>query len=191
MISWYHDIMDSCCTIKPIALAHPTPKPTLFPKANWLIPEKLIMGSNPGELDSQVRSILDQGVTAFVNLQEKKELKELVPYEPLLQEAGVSVTYLPIKDKSVVGDATIREYVSTVLELMKDNIVYMHCLGGKGRTGTVGAIVVGLWYQIPAKDALKFTRAAFKLRPNKGKRVTKVPQTAAQVAQVHRILDSG
>ena len=166
---------------------------SLYPKSNWLIPGKLIMGANPGALDDiekQVQSIQAQGVTAFVTLQESAELAKLTSYEPYLNPGTVS-TQLPIKDRKTVPDKKALEYAHVIIDLMEqDHMVYMHCLGGKGRAGTIGALVVGLHYGMSGSDALEFTRAAFKTRPNKGVKVNKVPQTDAQVAQVIRLLDT-
>ena len=95
---------------------------------------------------------------------------------------------MPIKDCSVAGDDKALEYSHKIIKLLNTGLVYMHCLGGKGRAGTIGAIVVGLYFQVSAAEALKYTRSAFALRVDKGKKVKKVPQTNVQIAQVRRLL---
>ena len=113
----------------------------------WVEPGRLLAGEYPGAPygDAAViklREYLDAGVDYFVDLTEQGELE---PYEDILHaEAaarGKKVEYrrFPIRDgstpKSPAQMCEILDVIATALS--KKATVYVHCLGGIGRTGTV------------------------------------------------------
>ena len=88
-----------------------------------------------------MRRYLDAGIDCFIDL---TEVGELEPYEDrLYAEAaarGRKVEYLrfPIRDVSVrQSPDKMREILDTIDALSAKRIVYVHCWGGVGRTGTV------------------------------------------------------
>ena len=113
----------------------------------WVEPGRLLAGEYPGAPDggdavTRLRQYLDVGVDYFVDLTEQGELE---PYEDLLHaEAaarGKKVEYrrFPIRDggtpKSPAQMCEILDIIETAVS--KKATVYVHCLGGIGRTGTV------------------------------------------------------
>ena len=95
----------------------------------WVEPGRLLAGSYVRD----VRSLLAAGVTLFVDLTEEGEL-----------EAYESPRHLrtSIRDFGVPSTADLRRTLDAInAELAAGGVVYLHCRGGCGRTGTV----VGCW----------------------------------------------
>ncbi len=113
----------------------------------WVEPGRLLAGEYPGDTNGDAASTrlgryLDAGIDYFIDLTEAGELE---PYEDRLHaEAaarGKKVEYrrLPIRDVSVPQSPDgMREILDTIeAALSAKRIVYVHCWGGVGRTGTV------------------------------------------------------
>jgi protein-tyrosine phosphatase len=92
----------------------------------------------PGDAVAEVRDLLAQGVTLFVDLTEEGELE---PYEHLLP-AEARHLRLPIRDFSVPNAAELATTLDVLdAEIAAGGLVYVHCWAGCGRTG----VVVGSW----------------------------------------------
>lgn len=132
----------------------PLKKP--YDRSYWAAPGKLLAGVYPGaedagEAEAKLSALLDVGIRAFVDLTEAGEGNwagvGLVPYDDLLQRLAaerVTVTWrrFPIVDQGITTQALMREtvdYMDACIEAGQP--VYVHCWGGKGRTGTA----VGCW----------------------------------------------
>ena len=110
-----------------------------IPDSYWVIPGRLLAGEYPGATDhdearAKLRRVRDAGVTLFLDLTEEDEL---IPYEALLDE-DLRAIRMPIRDLSTPS----REEMTRILdvidsELEAGSVVYVHCYGGIGRTGTV------------------------------------------------------
>ena len=129
------------------------PNSVPFNQAYWVIPDKLMAGCYPGsevtaEAESNLTGLLDHGIRHFVNLMEPGEINRagnlFVPYEKPLKEIAaakdceVTVERLAIKDMGIpsrAGMARILDRIDANIE--QNRPVYLHCLGGIGRTGTV------------------------------------------------------
>lgn len=113
-----------------------------IPESYW-VAERLLAGEYPRTLDeaesrAKVARLCDAGVTSFVDLTEEGELH---PYREFLAE-GVRVKRLPIRDLACPTALEMRAILDTIdEELELGETVYVHCWGGRGRTGTV----VGCW----------------------------------------------
>jgi ADP-ribosyl-[dinitrogen reductase] hydrolase len=116
-----------------------------FLHAWWVEPGKVLAGEYPGDphpsrAAMKVNLLLDWGIRTFVDLTTDGEL---LPYEPLLEEActhrQLDVEYLrfPIPDFNVIPDEGYRMIVDAILEGRRRGGVYVHCWGGVGRTCTV------------------------------------------------------
>jgi len=116
----------------------------------WVEPGRLLAGPYPAaqteeDTRARLRAILNAGVSVFVDLTEPHEY---APYMPLaLEEAGrlghrVRHVRLPIVNFDVPQPEHMRAILDTIgAALFAGEVVYVHCMGGIGRTGTT----VGCW----------------------------------------------
>ena len=131
--------------------------PTPFTRSYWVVTGQLLAGFYPGDRDpavasQKVASLLDCGVTHILNLMEAEEGDHASrPFEGYEQEyfrlaagRGLQASRMrcPIRDVSV----PTREQMIGILNaldaaLSSGGCVYVHCWGGRGRTGTV----IGCW----------------------------------------------
>lgn len=130
---------------------------TPFPRSYWVQEPDFLAGYTPASLDthkmiSRLQALLDCGIRSFINLQEpdEKDYDGLLfaPYHIHLKELANSqnlqVLYhnIPIKDRDIPSVTQMRLILDTINSSLASKLpVYVHCWGGKGRTGTV----VGCW----------------------------------------------
>ena len=159
--------------------------PVPFPRSFWVVPGKFLAGFYPGSRESetaltQLRSLLDYGIRRIVSLMEKNERNykgELfVPYEDELfhiaAEMGIEVALdrMPIRDTdipTVEGMIAILDRIDRSIE--QGRPLYLHCWGGRGRTGTVvgcflarhgvaaGEAALGLLQELRRNDPISHT----------------------------------
>ena len=123
-----------------------------FPRTYWVIPGKLLAGPYPGSLDpaeaeQRIAALLRCGIRRVINLMEPDEVnfqgQPFIPYiERMRALAGpgssIAWTRYPIRDGGLPEPATMRAILNEIdASLAADQPVYVHCWGGKGRTGTV------------------------------------------------------
>jgi ADP-ribosyl-[dinitrogen reductase] hydrolase len=112
---------------------------------------RLLAGAYPGDRDprlhaSRLDALVDLGVTRVVSLMEEGEVSHggepFRPYASALDAAGVAVERHPIRDGSTPSVETVAEILDAVdAALAGGDTVYVHCWGGRGRTGTI----IGCW----------------------------------------------
>ncbi len=128
-------------------MKHPPP----IPNSYWLPDRRIAAGEYPGAHSertalTRLLLVLDSGVNSFVDLTTTQD--PLQPYEPMLHDiaarTGAIVSYLrmPIRDMDVPSHSEMLEILDHIAaEVDRGRVVYVHCWGGVGRTGTV----VGCW----------------------------------------------
>jgi ADP-ribosyl-[dinitrogen reductase] hydrolase len=125
----------------------------------WIEAGKVLGGPFPGSQDHakakvKMSDLLDIGVVAFVDLMEDGEFNfksesEYDPYSGMLEnladERGMKITrkQFHVRDQDVPQSnetmMDILNFINSFVE--KGQLVYVHCAGGHGRTGTVA----GCW----------------------------------------------
>jgi hypothetical protein len=129
---------------------------TPLERSYWVVPGKFLAGAYPGDLipekaEEKLRALISTGIRCIVDLTSEDDRnlsgQPLIPYHG---SAGKLATGLfriayhrkPIVDLGVPSYAEMREILDLVdASIRSDRPVYVHCLGGIGRTGTV----VGCW----------------------------------------------
>jgi Tyrosine phosphatase family len=128
-----------------------------FDRSFWVSPERLLGGGYPGDSDprqeqAKLQALFDAGIRAFVDLTHPTDCdphdRPLAPYTTALASIagarGVVASYArcPMVDET----APTSEAMKTTLDIIDARLraretVYVHCWGGRGRTGTVA----GCW----------------------------------------------
>ena len=131
------------------------------------------------------RSFERIGITRFISLQEEHEEHNHVDGD--VDHYGYPVDRCPVKDMSVTGDDEMLACAQDVFNHMaQDEVIYLHCRAGLGRTGVIVCIVLALKFGIDAGHALLLCQKMKDCRCFKTPH--KSPQTKAQVDQVRRII---
>jgi protein-tyrosine phosphatase len=128
-----------------------------FARSYWVDPGRLLAGAYPGDLsppvaEEKLRALLDCGIRTLINLTERFEVdrhdRVLVPYEEtvdrLAGELGVDARCVrhPVRDLQAPSPERMAAIQAEIDgSLAGGRPVYVHCWGGRGRTGTV----VGVW----------------------------------------------
>lgn len=124
-----------------------------FKRSYWVVPGKFLAGCYPGgqtpaSAVEKVYGLMNAGVTDIICLMESTETnhdgRPFQDYLPAAKEVPSAVgrelywSRRPIVD----GSITTVEAMTTILNdidaaLQRGGVVYVHCWGGRGRTGTV------------------------------------------------------
>ncbi len=168
-----------------------------FDQAYWVVAQQLLAGCYPGSENAhhaqrQLQALLMHGIRHVVNLMEADEVnwygRSFVPYEDRLtsiaQSMGMSVTVdrMPIKDWSVptrLEMCLILDRIDACVGRRKP--VYVHCLGGLGRTGTVVGCYLARHAYATGQNILNLIQ---QLRENSPTRHRTSPETRQQVDMV-------
>ena len=176
---------------------YPDPDPLPFPQSYWVLPGRFMAGQYPGSADSEemqdkLGSMLDSGIDFILNLMIKDERnfmgRPFVPYQTEIQslarQRGLEVTCkrMSIVDMDIPPHFYMKRILDTIDQaLASEHTVYVHCLGGVGRTGTV----VGCYL---ARQGIATGQAALEhmneLRDYQPGYDMESPQTSAQIEMV-------
>jgi protein-tyrosine phosphatase len=119
-----------------------------IPDSYWAVPGRLLAGEYPAHPDetkarNKLRALLDAGVEAFVDLTEEGEYR-LRPYAGLLAEEAAALGRTAEHLRLSIPDMDVPrpEHAARILAAIDERIdagriVYVHCFGGIGRTGTI------------------------------------------------------
>jgi len=131
------------------SLSGPGALPPPFRLAYWADPLRLMAGCYPGHGDPriserQLEALLDCGIRCFLSLMEEDARGPFIPYEPLVKEIaarrGTAIECLrfEIEDHSAPSCEQMGEIERAMAKsIAAGRPVYIHCWGGRGRTGAV------------------------------------------------------
>ena len=124
-----------------------------FGHAYWVIPGKFLAGFYPGAESKEnshqkLKGLLEHGIRHVINLMEPHEIDWygdlFVSYEEqmrtIAKSMGLTVGFeiMPIKDTRAPSQSQMCHILDRIDYCIDHNKpVYVHCLGGRGRTGTV------------------------------------------------------
>ena len=123
------------------------------PRSYW-VADRFLAGCYPGDRHPEqarekIAAIVGAGVTHFVSLMEADEVghagESFAPYDALAREAAATgqmpeFVRHPIVDQSIPTAAEMRAILDRIDAIRAaGGTAYVHCWGGKGRTGTVVA----------------------------------------------------
>jgi len=171
--------------------------PVPFSQSYWVVPGKLLAGYYPGDhntlkMEAKLKKLLGAGIRYIISLMEENERRHQGDPFPCVENAiaryakrvGVNITCVrrPIKDRTVPG----AEYMRNILDEIDDAIsrgkgVYVHCWGGKGRTGTVIGCYLARHGYAQGQDVLRLIQ---KLRHNDPESHRPSPETQEQCDMV-------
>ena len=122
------------------------------PNSYWVRPGQFAAGEYPGNPDPNraaidVRALFEAGVDHFIDLTEDGD--GLEPYAHIAREEALSLGKTVHWERHPVVDLSVPRTTDEMVSILdsidgalnRGRTVYVHCLGGVGRTGTV----VGCW----------------------------------------------
>ena len=161
----------------------------------WVVPGRFLAGEYPGDLDPgeatrKLNVLLRAGITHFIDLTAPRD--RLEPYAEIAKsearKLGLSVEWEqhPITDMSIPSSPQQMAAILDAIDAAMDDgrNVYVHCLGGVGRTGTA----VGCWFVrhgCTGDQALAEIADRWK-GVEKAARFPISPQTSTQIRYVRR-----
>jgi len=142
-----------------------------FPNTYWLEPGRILCGEYPREFDdfgdhTGMKKILEAGVRVFVDLTGEDELK---PYREIAGRMAKRLGIAPeelefhrhaIPDFSVPTSPEVMRTALRTLRLARHRgrVAYLHCWGGRGRTGTVAGCLLRDLFTPDGETALAILR---------------------------------
>ena len=142
-----------------------------FERSYWIVPGKFLAGCYPGDLAPNVAmkkrsALLDAGITDFVSLMEANEVDHsrnpFDDYWPKIEKEankqGQNIAFhrFPIVDGNVPTIEQMRAIITTINTLMGcQRSIYVHCWGGRGRTGTVVACWLMQQFRLNKNESVK------------------------------------
>lgn len=154
-------------------------------RCNFITDDKIILVGSRPEIYT-FDKLIEFGITIFVNLEEDvnpwyKSNLEVDPKYKLIS--------FPIKNGSVPSKSSILKLIEDLLKYWKNKEkIYIHCKGGHGRAGLVGALIAGFIYSFDAFEAIEYIEKCRMTRIDKSRNFIPTPETQSQVNFIVKIL---
>ncbi len=167
-----------------------TEQSVLFDQCYWAEPGKLMAGCYLGSHNKEnarenLKGLLECGIRHIVNLMESDEISSSLSYEDqmrsLIESQGEAITFnrMPIRDMGIPSGDEMRGILDDIEQHIEENKpVYVHCLGGTGRTGTVVGCYLARRGYASGKKIFSVIR---ELRKNTRDHGTASPETLQQM----------
>ncbi|KAK9821934.1 hypothetical protein WJX81_004471 [Elliptochloris bilobata] len=137
------------------------------------------MGAPPGAED--LEGLRNQYLNSFLppRRKQKRHAQEQAPARGRLHFARFPIVDLDIPTPELMEGAL----ADLRARLGAGERVYVHCWGGRGRAGTVGACALAALYDLPADEALARVQRAFNTRGDDGRASPETPEQIEFVRQ--------
>eukprot|EP00747_Dinoflagellata_sp_TGD_P172045 gnl/TRDRNA2_/TRDRNA2_207565_c0_seq1.p1 gnl/TRDRNA2_/TRDRNA2_207565_c0~~gnl/TRDRNA2_/TRDRNA2_207565_c0_seq1.p1 ORF type:complete len:246 (-),score=16.14 gnl/TRDRNA2_/TRDRNA2_207565_c0_seq1:141-878(-) len=155
--------------------------------ANWVVPGHILVGRYPLMDDTEYREHLEQvvasGVQTFICLQAELppqdapawtpegiqlERRRFLPYAPVakaLAAGPLAFLYESIGTSSDLSRERLVALVENLVDrILANEVLYIHCWGGRGRTGMIASCVVGRLYNLTADEAMSLVDLGYETR---------------------------
>lgn len=157
-------------------------------RCNWLIENRVCIGARP--IPETFQNIVNAGINIFVNLEEESSSNRWYESE-VLSRPGILIYYFPIPTGRASSEADTILLINTLLIKYYENpknVFYIHCNGGHGRSGMIGAILYGKIMNVQAGEAIQAIVKSRETRPDTSRNFVPTPETNNQVKLVGNIL---
>ena len=150
-------------------------------RSNYLTEDKrIVIGAYPHP--SNIKRIFNS-FDVIVNL-----VPGDIFYEKDVPE-NVSLIKLPIKEGGVESrDKCVQLMEQLLKHYHQGDKIYIHCVGGHGRAGTIASMILGKLENLDAKEAIEKAYALRNTRKDPSKNFVPVPETNTQVKRVVSVL---
>ena len=150
---------------------------------SYKVMEGIYAGEYPREYDDKksidkIKQFKRFGITHFIDLTEEGELR---PYDQMLASPMQHI-WFPIQDVSVPANIeSVKDLIGQIHGILNEsdrNKVYIHCLGGVGRTGTIVGCLLSHQHNYDYNETMGALKKAFSDCPKSAYRET--PETKEQ-----------
>lgn len=105
----------------------------------------------------------------------------------ICESSELNFVHFPIRDCGITDDAAVLKLCRQLVKAISEGeVLYLHCWGGHGRTGTVVCIMLYLMYQLDAREAMQRCQKVHDMRQYPVE--VGSPQTQSQRDQVARVI---
>jgi protein tyrosine phosphatase len=106
-----------------------------------------------------------------------------------IDASKLQFVHCPIVDMNITDDSVILNLAHKLVKAMSEgHVLYIHCWGGHGRTGTLVCIMLHLMYGIDAQTSIAYCQHVHDMRHATA--FAKSPQTQSQCKQVIDVIKS-